>query len=180
MNPSYLNHIRDQNQIRLIIMGKDPYPTNANGVPFCKPTWTEQLDSSYSGYHIFRSLGIESKSLETSFDNPIDYFIFLSFRGIIFLNLSYSYIGGPIRRARHNAQLREGFNINRPFLETASNIILCGEAKKNRWNGHNYSNSIEVVHPDIRNRNSRYQSIRENWLSNWSGNSIANRFDITI
>ena len=42
LDRDYIDSI-NQERIILVIMGKDPFPTKATNIPFCKKTWAEQL-----------------------------------------------------------------------------------------------------------------------------------------
>jgi len=181
MDEAYLTEIEAQAKIKLVIMGKDPFPKGANGIPFCKNTWKEQLNPTSSGFIVLNSLGITRRNLETEFKTPTDCFLYLTTKGIVFLNLSYCFIGVgvSIRKHRHREELREGFKINEKFLKKADNIVLCGEANKNRWNDFKNSKINEVVHP-ARNRNSPDPKIRERWQKSWSFNSLNDRYNINL
>jgi len=180
MDEEYLNHIKTLDQINLVIMGKDPFPVGANGIPFCKETWKEQLNPTSSGFIVFYSLGLTQRKLEIEFETPTRCFLYLATKGIVFLNLSYELIGGKIIRDRHQKELREGFEINEQFLKKAANIVLCGEANKNSWNGFKHANINEVVHPAIRNGISPHKRIREAWSDTWSCNSLNNRYNLYL
>jgi uracil DNA glycosylase len=180
MNEEYLRIISELEEIKLVIMGKDPYPTNPNGIPFCKPTWNEQLAENSSGNIIFNSLGIVHINQELYLE-PKDFFIELATQGVVFLNLIYEYLeGNKVRKNRHRILLADAFRINQPYLDITEHIVFCGEANKNRWNDVLYDNAIEAVHPDMRNRNSPVHRISENWLQFWSSNSLIVRFSLSL
>lgn len=179
MNDKYLTHICNQPEIKLVIMGKDPFPKGATGIPFCKPSWEEQLNPTSSGFIVINSLGISRNHLEADFVTPTNCFFELASKGIVFLNLSYSFIDGSIRKEKHQVELRKGFETNEKFLLRANKILLCGEANKNRWNGFD-AEVDEVVHPDIRNGISRYERIRKDWLATWSFNSLNTRYNLNL
>jgi len=42
----------------LVIVGKDPYPSAAMGIPFCKPSWTMMANQTISGFHVLNSLAL--------------------------------------------------------------------------------------------------------------------------
>lgn len=163
--------------ISVAIVGKDPFPTDAIGVPFCKSTWSEQWKNNSSGFHVLNSIGI-SEITRNGFLSPIDCFNFLALNGVVFLNISYRFIGEPIRRGRHINQMQQAFQINRPIMQMAGLVLLCGEAEKNRWNDFAHPNYREIVHPDNRNRISRYQSTRDQWSENWDANALNRRLNL--
>jgi len=176
--PDYLLALKNSSTIHLAIMGKDPYPTAPVGIPFCKPDWESQFDDKCSGGYVLNSLGLNPEMLVNEFNEPIDLFMFLAQRGIVFLNLSYHYIGGPIRKMRHHDVLLNAKDINSPILDRSQRIILCGEAWKNKWYDSNRVSSIKVCHPDNRNRinPNRY----EEWARWWSSNALKNMYTLSI
>jgi len=128
----YQKIINNVTSINIVIMGKDPYPNESVGIPFCKPTWDSMLADSCSGRHVLNSLSIdllsyEKDSLVEIYKTPIDLFIELVDKGIVFLNLSSDFIGGPIRKKNHKKQLKKTLSINAPILEKSDHIICCGE-----------------------------------------------------
>src|SRR5690554_3297471 len=172
MDTSYQTLLNSLTDIKLVIVGKDPFPTDAIGIPFCKPNWAEQLKSNSSGFHVLNSLGVISEDIEKIHPHPIDCFYHLANNGIVFLNLSYEFIGGKLKKVEHIVQRQQAFEINRPIMEIAERIILCGEANKNRWNNFEHPNIVEVVHPDNRNRTSRFEDVRNKRDMNWSRDAI--------
>lgn len=129
--PEYHEILKKKRNFSLIIMGKDPFPTDPIGIPFCKKTWDEQLGVVCSGRYVLESLGMD------------------------------------------DAQL-----INQPVLDKACHIILCGEAKKNKWYDKRRDNAVEVCHPDVRNKINKNRYIQ--WSDWWSVNSIKNKFKINV
>lgn len=178
MNESYRSLINSKTKYRIAIVGKDPFPTNATGIPFCKPTWPEQLQENSSGFHVLNSIGVIELIDEVKFPRPFDFFSFLISKGIVFLNISYEYIGGPIKRSDHRTQLDQAYLINQPIMNSSDIVVLCGEAKKNRWNGFRHPSIIEVVHPDNRNRISRFERIRNEWRENWLASALKEKFEL--
>ncbi len=113
--------------ISLVIMGKDPFPSGATGIPFCKEDWDEQTKLTCSGRTVLDSLGIDLECAKENFNSPSLLFEALRKEGILFLNASYRFIGGRIRKRdpQHQSYLEEALNINIPILSAAQNIILC-------------------------------------------------------
>lgn len=176
--PDYLQVLENSLTIRLAIMGKDPYPTAPVGIPFCKADWESQFDGKCSGGYVLNSLGLNPETLVNEFDQPVDFFMFLAQREIVFLNLAYHYIGGPIRKMRHHDVLLYAKDINTPILNRSQHIILCGEAKKNEWYDRVRENAQKVCHPDNRNRinPNRY----EEWVRWWSPNALKDKYSLSI
>lgn len=180
MDQEYLNRLNQQNHFNLVIMGKDPFPTNPTGIPFCKSTWREQLSQNSSGYHVLNSIGINFDGIEIRFDRPRDLFMVLAENGIAFLNLSYQLIGGKIRKHKHRTPIQTAFRLNLPILNNSTTIILCGEASKNRWNHYIHENILYFVHPDPRNSVSANQLVRDNWWRTWEVNALRNLVNINV
>ena len=162
-------------------MGKDPFPMDPIGIPFCKPDWDLQDDDLCSGHHVLASLGVDMMAVRGVFAVPADYFQYLAnARGIVFLNLSYHFLDGPCRKGRHRAELIQAATINNPVLSKSRRIILCGEASKYRWYGDKPPHAHEVVHPDVRCRISRFSNVADQWREWWSVNAIAQRFRVAV
>jgi len=165
----------------LAIMGKDPYPTDAVGIPFCKPTWGTFCVDGVSGLDVFRSLGVDVEKARKKYKEPCDFFIYLAVeKGIIFLNLSYHYLASKCRKNSHDMQLKSAERINRQYLLASKNIVLCGEADKIRWYQNDYQNLHKAVHPDTRCKISRFEKVGDCWQKWWSENALKIRFKIII
>lgn len=177
----YINALNSRNEYCLAIMGKDPYPTGAMGIPFCKSNWVEFCGKNVSGLDVFKSLGINIKVVRSQFKSPSEYFIHLAEeKGIIFLNLSYYFLNSACRQRTHSNELQESENINKNYLHKSQNIILCGEAKKIRWYKDSYNNTHIAVHPDKRCKISQDEKTRNGWSEWWSENSLKDKFKIQI
>jgi len=161
----YYNYIKKLEKIKIVIMGKDPFPKDATQIPFCKPDWEKQNKKNSSGYIVLKALGIKPDDEQLNYNTPQDLFFDLANKGVVFLNLIYERVGRQIRKHQDGEKLYEGFKINKPILEKAYKIILCGEAKKNKWNNYKNKNIVEVPHPDIRNKHN--QHIKEDWINIW-------------
>ncbi len=161
--------------IRLAIMGKDPYPTDATGIPFCKPTWDQQLYGNCSGRYVLLSLGFEEETIRAKYNAPINLFEDLLGHGIVFLNASYEYIGNTISKKRHLPYLQESYKHNKPVLDSASVILCCGEAKKIRWVvPATDERFLTVIHPDVRNKRS------DRWKEWWDKDALYDKLQLSI
>lgn len=174
----YLN-LPSSNGIKLVIMGKDPYPRNPCYIPFCKPNWEDQLSDRYCGVAVLRSVGLNIEFVSTIFNKPIDLFLSLRQQGIVFLNLSYKYVGKKITKVDNILDLIEAHTINEPILNLSDNVILCGEARKLKW-VHLFDRDRYhcVVHPDPRNR--RNPNRNSKWSMWWNQDAILNKFNLHI
>lgn len=177
---NYFEKLKKQKEFEVIIMGKDPYPTAPNGIPFCKDTWEELCADNCCGKSVLNSLGFNLELEREKYKTPIDFFLSLIDLKIGFLNLIYSYNNGKsITRKWNIEKLNSGFTVNEQILNKAKNIVLCGEAKKLKWMSKSYfEKSFEVVHPDNRNKISYREKTRTNWSENWAKDSLKNKFNL--
>lgn len=159
-------------------MGRDPYPSSPNGIPFCKKTWKELKYKSSSGYHVLNSIGINLEGIEQQFDTPNDLFFYLAKNGIVFLNLSYDFIGTntKIKKKVHSEYLNKAYLINKPIMDKSEILILCGEAKKNKWNNYTHHNCSECIHPDVQNR--KYN--KQLWDKRWNQDSLKKEYNLKL
>lgn len=122
--------------LKLAIMGRDPYPEDAVGIPFAKPT-VLQTAKSLSGSRIVQSLGIDVKTwrgcdIRSLFEKLLK-------QRIVFLNASYKFLGkGPLALGKHGPQLHCANTINSVIINSTENVVLCGEAGK----GYRWSNGL--------------------------------------
>lgn len=177
----YLGILMAKQEFALTIMGKDPFPNDPVGIPFCKSGWEQQTDDLCSGYHVLASLGVNFSAVRSTFNVPTDYFRYLaSVKGVAFLNLSYHFLGGPCRKVHHGTELLKAASVNDPILSKSRHVVLCGEASKFRWYGSKPSHAHEVVHPDVRCRISRFPEVADQWQAWWSPGAIAQRLGISV
>ena len=162
-------------------MGKDPFPSDPVGIPFCKPDWDHLNDDLCSGRHVLASLGVDIAAVRSDYIVPADFFQYLaSAKGIAFLNLSYHFLDGTCRTGKHRAALQNAVAVNDAVLSKSRYVVLCGEASKYRWYGNKPSHAYEAVHPDVRCRISRYPNVAAQWRAWWAFGAIANKFGISI
>lgn len=165
--------------LQLAIIGKDPFPSDPTGIPFCKPSWEQQLAWNCSGLYVLRSLGLASIAIQTDYPTPALLFEFLRTKGIVFLNASYIPIDGKITQSRHILQLRAAYELNKNIIKSAKSVIYCGEASKIKWIAPiNHTGSHCVVHPDVRNKNRRITSDR--WHQWWDTNALVDRLGVAL
>ncbi len=172
----------NRKQFELCIVGKDPYPTNPIGIPFCKPSWPE-MDYRTSGTYVLRSLGIEPGS--EHFADPREAFLQLALEGVGFLNSTYWFIGRPFAKRYHQQMVAEDTLVNLPFLAKSRRILLCGEAAKVPWLlqgtpiiaeyqdelGSIWERCESIPHPDIRNRTNPRRRLA--WQAVWGDGVLA-------
>jgi hypothetical protein len=114
--------------IKLAIVGKDPYPDGALGLPFAKKDMSSQ-DKCDSGYVILWALGIKFFPQNENDVNKL--FKELLQKGIVFLNVSYKYLGKrePLKKSVHLPYLQCANSINKAILNHAQSVLLCNSAK---------------------------------------------------
>ena len=122
--------------LKLAIVGRDPYPKGAIGIPFAKPT-ISQTASSLSGGKIFQSLGIDvrfwrGRDVRMLFEKLLK-------QRIVFLNASYVFLGkGPLAQGKHGLFLHCANTVNSAIINNTEQIVLCGEAAK----GYKWANGL--------------------------------------
>ena len=159
-------------------MGKDPYPHQANGIPFCKDSWNDLCKHNCSGFTVLQSIGIDLKQAKSNNASPVELFNNMASLGIFFLNLSYEFIGKPIRKHKHFHLLKHAYDINSNFIHQDCPVILCGEALKLIWlTTQQSTNWHNAIHPDT--RNTKTQQRLEQWRQWWTPNAIIDKFGLT-
>lgn len=134
---NYLNDVIayiDQNKasnpkpIKLVVVGKDPYPEGALGLPFAKKDMSSQ-DKCDSGFVILWALGIAF--FPQNKDDVNKLYKELLQEGIVFLNVSYKYLGKrvPLEKSIHLPYLHCANSFNKIILDHAQSVLLCNSAK---------------------------------------------------
>lgn len=170
---NYVRILNEADTIEMVIIGKDPYPSDPIGIPFCKLTWDELFKYNCSGRYVLNALGYEESDIPKGrYWSPSTFFEYLiTKKGIAFLNISYHYIGGPLRKKNHESFISEAYGINEPILKKAKIIICCGEANKLRWTGFNRDGVFKMVHPAIINSVSTHKQVKNGWMKIWGTKS---------
>ena len=137
--------------IKLAIVGKDPYPADPMGIPFAKDDMSSQ-DVCDSGYVVLWALGIFHFPEKSDFAKQM--FYALCNQGIVFLNVSYKYLGKgqKLTKTTHFPYLKCASSMNNLILEHTQSIFLCDSAKNAvKWteNGDSYlyESAIKKCHP---------------------------------
>lgn len=158
--------------IRLAIVGKDPYPRGACSIPFIKDTWPG-LNGTSAGYYLFRSLlGCSFMNL---YESPREAAFALLVRGVVLLNVSYYCLGreDPAQR-RHREYVLGSHRTNRPILVKCKSILLVHSALKMAgWlPDQPYRECIVVPHPTLQSKNSRGRHRNQEWDRWWGCGSL--------
>jgi hypothetical protein len=164
----YIEKLQSIDKLKLVIVGQDPYPVGANGIAFCKNTYSELEDFRCCGKDVLFSLGIDLEQAKNEFSSPIELFMHLLDQGIAFINVNHE-----LFTANSNVEKYKGYN--NQFLSKANKIIVLGlSTAKTAFLEHysNYSNVDYFIHPSGRNKN----SIPEQWKSIWGTTFLKNNF----
>lgn len=169
---NYLKIANAITRVKLVVVGKDPFPKAPTGIPFCKTSWAEQLKDNNSGYHVLKSVGVNLEYEKTNCNVPSDLFCNLARKGVVFLNCSYHFLDTRRLSQKDYIYVEKALPVNEPIIRKADNVLLCGEAKILEKKIIGVSCFHKVVHPDIQNRKFR----KDKWNFWWSENAIKNFF----
>lgn len=178
IHQEYFDSLIMADNIRILIVGRDPYPNGSMGIPFCKNEINDLRKHNCSGKYLLKGLGVDIDS-ETRNPNDI-FFDLLKTKKVGFVNASYFYIG-TVKPKRY--QVKFSNLINQQIYKKSEFVILTNSAKKllktrdkKIIDGYEPIDDIEikmpikedwltVCHPDFRNRNS------ENHKTLWGTNN---------
>lgn len=125
IHPQYFDTLLTQDKIKILIVGRDPYPNGKMGIPFCKTDIKDMRKFNCSGNHLLKGLGID---IAKTNKNPVQIFHdLLQTEGIGFVNASYFFIGDK-RPKRY--QVKFSNYINQPIFEKSEKIVLTKSAKQ--------------------------------------------------
>jgi len=167
INTNYFNALIAIDFINILFIGKDPYPSNPNGIPFCKDNIKDLIKPNCSGKHLLFSLGI---NVETETKEPNDiFFNLLEKQKIGFVNASYY----PIKKGLSNLKEIESSELlNANFFYKSKKIVAVNSSmailKKYKKYEAIKDKIIRVYHPDYRNRISQHKTVRDAWNSVYS------------
>lgn len=165
---AYLGHLSVVDSIKLVIVGQDPYPVGANGIAFCKNTFSELEDFRCCGKDVLHSLGIDLDQAKNKFSSPIELFMHLLNQGIAFINVNHELFS-----SNSNIEKYKGYNDQ--FLSKANKIVVLGlSTAKTAFLQHyrNYSNVSYFIHPSGRNKN----TLPEQWNAIWASTYLKNNY----
>ncbi|MCH7333858.1 hypothetical protein [Acinetobacter modestus] len=168
-----LVEIYENGNIKLLIIGLDPFPNDPIGIHFCKNSWAKMKNGS--GYIVFNSILDLETHIELN-DSPKDLVINLAREGVILLNSSYRLLKNLKGEAKENAK-KEGFEFNKLFIDKVidQHVICLGKGytftKKYLKNN---SKLIKVYHP------ATYHFKRGNplWKDYWNKGCLKSKFDL--
>jgi hypothetical protein len=165
----------------LAIMGKDPFPRGATGIPFIKGSWDEQKAHNCAGRYLLEGLGVDLSRASLEFCCPLAFAFALRETGTIFLNAAYVLLDGDLRKGAHLHLLEAAYLQHRDVLRVAEKVVLCGQASKaRRWVSAWVQPCLEVVHPDQRNSNSNCARVKDEWHRHWMPGALPRALRITL
>jgi len=173
---AYKNILLTRQYVDLIIVGKDPYPTSAAGIPFCKESWKELLRVNCSGYHVLSALGVDLVAAKEKFSTPIILFEALAVEGIAFLNASYHFLNSERIYKKHFCFIEMATAVNKLIIEKTKVCILCGQAKVIKDYIPAQTDIFEVIHPDVQNRKFNKNA----WEQVWLPKTLKSTFDLNF
>lgn len=152
LDNKYLDMCHKMDPLKLVIIGRDPFPSAAENIPFIKSSWAE-LDMRSAGHYLFHSL--LSTSELNACNTPKDAAFFLLANNIVLLNASYNFLEeDKISEYKHSRFVERALEFNFPILERSNNVIMCGDAKQMLdWVISYDSNFISAPHPSLQSRN---------------------------
>lgn len=171
---NYLNDVIayiDQNKasnpkpIKLVVVGKDPYPEGALGLPFAKKDMSSQ-DKCDSGFVILWALGIAF--FPQNKDDVNKLYKELLQEGIVFLNVSYKYLGKrvPLEKSIHLPYLHCANSFNKIILDHAQSVLLCNSAKNGFLWPNNLNKKTKPANIMIENHPSGNNA--KQWKQTWA------------
>jgi len=156
----------------LVIVGKDPYPKGAIGIPFVKLLWKD-LDRRSAGRNLFESFFSEREI--NNFKSPREAAFSLLGRGVVLLNASYYFLNRESLRDRHKKFVVLSLRINYPILNKAKHVIVCGKDAKKMLSWVIPESSSKLFefkpHPSLQGKNSGSKEHKNLWNLTWGRES---------
>ncbi len=157
MDNTYYGKLVNTKAIKLLFIGKDPYPTNPNGIPFCKPTIKELKDGRCSGRYLLNGLGINIDNYSDT-DNSIEIFYnLLDKKGIGFLNASYN----PPPNKKLSEEDQKKFKAKNEIIIQKSNLVVTSIGAQKLLKQYLEQEELDkiniVCHPDVRNKSRNHK-----------------------
>ena len=166
IHQDYFDSLIMADKIKILIIGRDPYPKGSMGIPFCKDDIKELRKHNCSGKYLLKGLGVDIDSDKRE-PNEI-FFDLLKTKSVGFVNASYFYIGTE-KPKRY--QVKYSNLVNQQIFKKSEFVIMTNSAEKllktrdkKIVTGYNPIDEIEikmpikknwitVCHPDFRNIN---------------------------
>lgn len=166
IHQEYFDSLIMVDKIKILIVGRDPYPKGSMGIPFCKDDIKELRKHNCSGKYLLKGLGIDIDN-EKRESNDI-FFDLLKTKSVGFVNASYFYIGTE-KPKRY--QVKYSNLLNQQIFKKSEFVVMTNSAEKllktrdkKITTGYKpievsenkmpiKKNWIPVCHPDFRNIN---------------------------
>ena len=172
LEQTYQSAVEYCSDIKLLVVGNKEYDNGANGIAFCKNSWSEILQSQCSGRYLLCALGINFQNACVKYHNPVELFLEMAKQGIAFFN----------QKNISNTPLIEHLQLHKPKI-----VLLCGSPSLMNYLKIQGKMEVEhcrifkTVHPDVRNANTSRNSdwfsipVKEKWNCCWGahGGAIA-------
>ena len=148
LEKEYLEALNTKANFTYCIVGIDPYPNGATGIPFMKESWDNFINARYSAKQLFFGLGFELDKESKKYKSPKEFYLDLVKKGYAFLNLSYSLLP----KNNKVGLIEAGFRINKPILDKSNNIVFVTKTgyKLSQKFYSGYKNITVVPHPKAR------------------------------
>lgn len=174
----YYSKARCMESIQLLIVGQDPYPTNPNGVAFCKNSYYELFQEDCSGGIVLKSLGLDKeKSREVSRKNPKNLFYkLLTSHGICFINV-FNKTSDQLSVEDTKAAAEEARDFNMPIIEKSKTIVLLGKGRT-RSTFEKYYPSMQYHHVLIHPSPKAKVGSEEEWTETWETQKLFNILEL--
>ena len=165
----YYSQARSLETIDFLIIGQDPYPTNPNGVAFCKNSHYELFQGNCSGGLVINSLGYSKKQARQEYKNPkVLFYDLLVSKGICFTNINNKEFNKlSIEEIIESTEETRDFNIE--LVEKAKCIILLGKGKTRHYFKELYTEreyNHLLIHPSFNAKENNEQEWTETWCTN--------------
>ena len=178
-SPEYLNNgqstfakkyyadAKNLSEIRLLIVGQDPYPKGGNGVAFCKNSHCELFQAGCSGGTVIKSLGLTEEMVRRDYKNPTVLFHdLLDSKGICFVNISHRQLNSLTAKEIEEAvALAKMFNLE--LVQRAKQVIVLGKCRTRHYFEKLYEGFVPnevLIHPSPKAR----ESNEAEWDATWA------------
>ena len=168
----YYKKAKNLSEIKVLIVGQDPYPTSPNGVAFCKDSYYELYQEGCSGGTVLKSLGLtKEKARLISRKNPKNLFYeLLTSCGICFINV-FNTVYDQIPIEQIDKAACDARERNLLLAEKANIIIILGKGKT-RSTFEEYYPEVKynycLIHPSLKNKD------EQEWKETWDTNYLEN------
>lgn len=142
LGKEYLDQVNQLESIKLLLVGQDPYKTNATGIAFHKNTFDLLFEKSDEnrccGQDVLASLGFSEAVIRKNFKQPNEVWYYLLNKGIGIINISHSILDAPFIEGQSRKEFREKLfesneekirsskELNDPIIRKTHRTMLLG------------------------------------------------------